>query len=149
MAKLIKFHNSADYQDLVLGIAADIKSWKLCHEINEILGLQLKNIRDLPQTPPKWDSEPAQQTLDLDSRTFLQERYEDLSSHQALEYLFYSKDPHNLPLEARAFRFFLLIRTETGQLPEISRLLSSLKQSSLIHSVVDLSGAKNLQLLLP
>ncbi len=150
MAKRIEFSHTTDFQDLVIGIATDVRSWKLCYELNQILGLQLRNTDHPHPKEPIPDQDPEYSLLPPDSAgPFVEEFYEDHDSFPSREVVLYSKDPQNIPAEARPFRFFLLIRSEIGQQTLPGALLSALGQSPLITSAVDLSSIKQLQHLLP
>ncbi len=162
LGKRIKFSQSLDHQDIVIGIVSDIRSWKLCYQLNQLLHLQLRNVREAdfegdfglssgPLNPSLADDSVGvfQDTLFDHSREFTPEMYEDSESFPSQEYLLYTKDPQNLPPEARPFRFFLLIRSESEPQLLATKVLESLQQSPAITFAADLSGDKHLQSLLP
>lgn len=149
LAKKLTVNEGAGYQDIILGIAADVRSWKLCYELNLILGINLKNTPSEPQVSDVLAPSPLQQQLDLPTPAFTQEYFEDLDSQAQTEFVLCSKDPKKLPPESRPFRFFLLIRSNSATPPETDVMIRRLMKVDVIHSVVNFSDHKHLQHLLP
>ena len=139
-----------DHQDIVLGIATDVRSWKLCYELNQILGIQLRNAGDSGFFPDTGQEQEAREPeLLFDQPPVSPEQFEDHDSFPHTEFILYSKETQKLPAETRPFRFFLLIRSESGQFSTPEELAARLIESTYIASVVNFSDNKNLQSLLP
>lgn len=149
MAKRLTFTEESDYQDIVLGIATDVKSWKLSYELNQILEIQLRNTSSPPPSQKKSQENEALPDLGITSEPFAAERFEDLESVPGIEFVVYSKDPQKLPADSRPFRFFLLIRSVSAPPPEADELMRRLQEAPVIHSTVNFSDHKHLQHLLP
>lgn len=149
MAKRLSFTEDAENQDVVLGIATDVRSWKLCYEINHILEINLKNISLFHPNPDDSTVLSSQERLNLPTSPYLQERFEDLESVDHTEYILYTKDPQKLPKESKPFRFFLLIRSISALSLEADVMIRRLMKVDIIHSVVNFSDYKHLQHLLP
>lgn len=149
MAKRLSFTEGPENQDIILGIAADVRSWKLCYELNLILEINLKNASYFGQNTENLIVSPVQEELFLSTSSFIEERFEDMESKSHTEFILYTKDPQKLPAESKPFRFFLLIRSITAPSPEADVMIRRLMKVDIIHSVVNFSDYKHLQHLLP
>lgn len=149
LAKRLTFTEESDYQDIVLGIATDVKSWKLSYELNQILEIQLRNTSSQEPSEGKSEQNQGPPDLGITPEPFAAERYEDLETIPGIEFVVYSKDPQKLPADSRPFRFFLLIRSVSAPPPEADELMRRLLKAPVIHSTVNFSDHKHLQHLLP
>lgn len=149
LAKRLSFTEDSVNQDIILGIATDARSWKLCYEINHILEINLKNTSHFYPNSENPTLPASREVLNLPVDPFFQERFEDVESVAHTEYLLYTKDPQKLPKESKPFRFFLLIRSISVLSPVADIMIRRLMKVDIIHSVVNFSDYKHLQHLLP
>lgn len=155
MTKRVHIQGAHDYDDFIIGIASDEKVWKLCFEINNLLGISLLE-KDLPDEEDgggkeikegKEDSLFTPKSLSPIKRPL--RNYEDTNSSRGREYALFAIKSADLPATIRAFRYFLLIRATDPPPPDLVSTVRKLNSSALIRSAVDLSNVKNIKSLIP
>ncbi|GAB4426046.1 MAG: hypothetical protein OHK0039_43920 [Bacteroidia bacterium] len=157
MPRKVRIQSTEDEAIVFIGIASDERIWKLCHALNQLLGLNLLPLEP-PDTPATQDKQSPDKTyqpllLDMpaappDEQSYI---YEDNQSHVPLEFVLCAGNRSTLPQEARPFSAFLVIHYPHLPFPgwNPDRLLPLLNQSDLILSAVDISHLKNINQILP
>lgn len=150
MTKRIHIQEPFDYHYNVLGIASDAHIWKLCWEINQLLGLALvKKEKEVPLHEPFNRAEEVLVTLfkesELQPPADVQHYYEDIESNPKWEYTLFESDRSLSPKEAKPFRYFLVITSGEENGPELEDIVALLNQSEIILSSVDISDIKNIK----
>lgn len=148
LVKRIEITEGLDYQYIAVGIASNERIWKLCYEINQSMGI---NLSEKEQKPPVSSEKPARTSPSLfDPGAISKEDrpldyYEDMTSKPPLEYILRKPDTTQLPKETRPFRFFLLIRSVSGPVPEAREVIMQLSSASAVLSAVDISHIRNIK----
>lgn len=150
MAKRLHIQEPFDYHEYVIGIASDAPIWKLCWDVNQRLELTLEKREKEAEEPEGLNrAEEVLATLFKESEMQppggVQHYYEDLESNRTLEYTLFEADRSLSPKPAKPFRYFLLIRSHEGNAPDIVSIISTLNQSEIILSSVDISDIKNIK----
>lgn len=152
MAKYVHLEENYSYHFVLIGIASDERIWKVCHEINRLLSINLKNVEQpslsiFPSSPTKAQSEENKPDLFDGNVSNYQKQgsyYEDFFSESAFSYSFFEPNPTISLKKVRPFRYFLLIRAEERSILRIGKLLQMLNTSTSIRSAVDISDATNI-----
>ena len=151
--KRIILEESADFQQLVIGIASDEPIFKLCWEINESLLWTLKKVENQSSDLLNSADSLAQKVklLLFDTEQFSKDSplYEDNESYPRLEMALFEVVSQKIPKEIRAFRYILLLRSEIENMPEVLSLLQKLNELSFVISAIDMSNHKNIKQILP
>jgi hypothetical protein len=134
-----------------IGIASDVKIWKLCYEINRVLGLLLRAEEENPPTddllptsnisPNLFQQHPSPEYHELSP-----ELYIDGISESNREYRLRFLKKSQLPQPAKSFAYFLLIKFDPHSPPEMQDILYHLNQSDWIVSAIDCSHLQQLKL---
>ncbi len=144
MAKLIQINSDSSDNYRLIGIASDERIWKLCHEINMSLGIEMKRVdTSLPVEKP-ISVEP---NLFQDASEEMPDEhpyYEDIDSEAGFTYSLFTNKHTISPKKVRAFRYFFLIRDEGNADIRIEEILKMLHTSPSIRTAVDISDATNL-----
>lgn len=141
LRKHLQTESLPEDRSLIIGLASDAPAHKLCYELNRLLSLALK-WENAPQ--PSSDDSPASPspTLfeELPTRSGPTLWYQDSETHPDVEYLLTDGRRDQLPIPARPFRYFFMVRyLHTSEVPDLYATLHTLNQSTLIQSAVDLS----------
>ncbi len=154
LTKRVHIEGADDDDDQLIGIASDERIWKLCFEVNNSLKINLID-RGLP--PPLSPDSPPPEGTKLTSlfqpgrggkNTRNLTYYEDTESFRGREFVLCSLEARQLPKEAKAFRYFLLIRAVEVPPPETETLLQQLNELPSVRSAVDITHFKNIKSLI-
>ena len=151
MPKRVQILGSDDWEMAAVGIASDVKIWKLCYEINRVLGLLLRAEGENPSSsilpsssnisPNLFQQHPSPEYYELSP-----ELYIDGISESNREYRLRSLKKSQLPKPVKSFAYFLLIKFDTHSPPDMQDILFRLKQSEWVVSVIDCSHLQQLKL---
>lgn len=117
----------------VIGIASHEKIWKLCWKVNQELQITLASAEE--------------QVAEVAERAV----YTDFESDQDFDYFLFENafQSRKVPVLARKFRYWLVIRHIRDEAPDISAFLQKLSHINIVSLAHDLSDEKDIKKLLP
>ena len=150
MTKRVKIEYSFDCQFTGIGIASDERIWKLCFEINQSLGINLKKWDSYPDFAEKKPTETTENQLLFEDDFTPQNAspdnyYIDTTSNSRIEYILCRPKRGLVPREVRMFRFFFFARSLKYPLPQADEIAFCINQISIVLSAIDISHIKNIK----
>ncbi len=122
-----------DSQAYVLGIASNEKIWRVVWAINAEMAIDMAT--------------GHQEVTSVGGP----ELYQDLATDPDFEYCLFEPNDKSkkVPRKAREFRFWLSLKPKRDKAPDVTALVTRLRQLENISLVVDLSQEENIQQFLP
>ncbi|MEM7372249.1 MAG: hypothetical protein AAF587_26765 [Bacteroidota bacterium] len=144
--KRVQIQDPLEYQSVVIGIATHERIWKLCFELNQCLELAL-TVNEQQELPPDNEAIEENQSLfrmspDRSKRDVF---YQDLISISGQEFFLHYPPQKRLLPEIQTFAYFLHIRFEKTNTPDLAGILSSINALDLVVSAIDISHVKNIK----
>lgn len=151
MAKRIHIPQEAGETLIVFGIASDEPIWKLCWEINSVLGLSLsaRSGADTATDHPATHEQDTPQLFEQSGTAQPAALYEDPDSFAPAEIFLMPTPPEQLSRNIRPFRYLLALRSPGAYAGNVLPLLARLPALDFVKSAVDLSHIKSLTALIP
>ena len=126
---VLKFDSDDQYDFILAGIVCQHKDYRLCHELNAALGIDLERQDDYEIFNEK--------RMEKNSFSF----YHYCNSEEDHYYLFSNKgDKGNLIPEQKKIDYFLMIRENVKRLPE-QELINKLKELKVVLGVFKIDAA--------
>lgn len=144
--KRVQIQDPREYQSVIIGIATHVRIWKLCFELNLCLGLALSVFEEQELTAENEDVD-KEQSLFKTALSSSQKNvvYRDLESISGQEYFLHYPPQKRLVKEIQSFAYFLHLRFEKTNTPDLAEILSRINSLDLVVSAIDISHVKNIK----